>query len=75
VYSSRSRLSSFVVGDQVIFHRIRDWNDRDSLIEMRGVVVGKGRDPEIGVNFIEVRFEVESFSGVKSTEIRRFTVK
>lgn len=75
-YSSRSKLSSFLVGDMVVFRRARDWSTSHSdFIELKGTVVGKGHDAQNGVNYIEVSFECESPSGVPATEIRRFFVK
>jgi len=74
-YSVRSRLSSFQLGDEVIFERVRDWNDNSRLVEMRGIIIAIGSDPEIDVNYIEVQFEQETFPGKVSRETRRFTVK
>jgi hypothetical protein len=74
-YSIRSRLSSFQLGDEVIFERVRDWNDSSRLVEMRGTIIAIGSDPEIDVNYIEVQFELEPFPGKVSRQIRRFTVK
>jgi hypothetical protein len=74
-YSSRSKLSSFVLGDLVVFRRVRDWNDASRFLELRGTVITKGRDPETGVNYIEVTFEVPSTTGNTFKEIRRFFVK
>jgi hypothetical protein len=75
-YSNRSKLSSFVLGDLVVFRRVRDWSDASGrFLELRGTVVKKGRDPETGVNYIEVTFEVPSPTGSSLKEIRRFFVK
>ncbi|HEX9745844.1 MAG TPA: hypothetical protein VGB30_10505 [bacterium] len=75
VYSSRSSLESFFIGDQVIFRAVRDWNDQHKLVRMRGIVVTKGMDSTSGMNFIEVEFEVESMTGEMVKQTRRFFVK
>lgn len=74
-YSNRSKLSNFIVGDVVEFRRVRDWNNQSHFFTIRGTVVGKGKDPQNGVNFIEVKFETQTPSGTTTTEIRRFMVK
>jgi hypothetical protein len=74
-YSNRSKLSSFLLGDMVVFRRVRDWNNHTGFIELKGTVVGKGHDPELGLNFIEVLFDVDSPSGSPVKEKRRFFVK
>ena len=71
----RSRLSSFKLGDEVIFKRVRDWNDSSKLVEMRGTVIALGCDPEIDVNYIEVQIEIENYPGKITRQVRRFTVK
>lgn len=74
-YTVRSRLSSFKLGDDVIFKRVRDWNDSSKLVEMRGTVIALGSDPEIDVNYIEIQFEIENYPGKITRQVRRFTVK
>ncbi|MFH1676074.1 MAG: hypothetical protein ABIC40_03530 [bacterium] len=75
IYSSRSSLSDFLIGDQIIFKQVRDWNRGELIHEMRGMVTGMGMDSEQGINYIEVEFEVISFTGIKSLQRRRFAVK
>ncbi len=75
IYSNRSTLSSFVIGDEVIFKSVRNWYDARNLIEMRGTVISIGCDPENNVNYIEVQFEVKSIPGKITKQIRRFAVK
>ena len=75
IYSGRSSLMDFLIGDQVIFKQVRDWNKGELLHEMRGIVTGMGMDSEQGINYIEVEFEVISFTGIKSLQRRRFAVK
>jgi len=75
MYSDRSKLASFVLGDVVVFRRVRDWNDRSRFFQLTGRVIAKGHDPDIGVNYIEVAFEVETPPGEIKIERRRFFVK
>ena len=75
VYSSRSTLDSFALGDLVTFKHLRDWNDASRFVEMTGIVVAKGFDPNSGINYIEVSFETTSIAGKPVREIRRFHVK
>jgi len=75
IYSPRSTLNSFMIGDDVIFRQVRDWNDASKLVEMRGTVIGIGMDPDNRVNYIEVQFEVQSLSGELNKQVRRFAVK
>ncbi len=74
-YSILSRYSTFQRGDTVIFERVRDWNLQTEFIEMRGTVISKGRNPDSGLNYIEVEFEVETPGGGTIKQVRRFTVK
>jgi hypothetical protein len=75
MYSDRSKLASFVLGDVVVFRRVRDWNDQSRFFQLTGRVIAKGHDPDIGVNYIEVAFEVETSLGETRIERRRFFVK
>lgn len=75
LYSVRSRLSSYQLGDDVIFKKVRDWNNHSKTIEMRGTVIALGCDPNISVNYIEVQFEIENHPGTVTMQVRRFTVK
>jgi hypothetical protein len=75
-YSSKTaRLTDFCMGDEVIFRRVRDWNDETQFLELRGKVVGGGHDPAIGVNYIEVTFEFQRTNDVPIIDTRRFFVK
>lgn len=74
IYSGRSQLKDFLIGDTVIFRKFRDWNDITKLIEMRGKVIRKGRDSESELGFIEVEFEVQTPAGM-TIQHRRFFVK
>ena len=75
IYSSRSSLNSFKIGDEVIFRAVRDWNDASKLVQMRGLLIAMGTDPENDVNYIEVQFEIEVPTGRIDKQVRRFTVK
>lgn len=75
LYTVRSRLSSYQLGDEVIFKKVRDWNDHSKTVEMRGTVIALGCDPSISVNYIEVQFETENHRGKVTMQVRRFTVK
>lgn len=75
LYSVRSRLSSYQLGDDVIFKKVRDWNDHSKTVEMRGTVIALGSDPNISVNYIEVQFEIKNHPGRVTMQVRRFTVK
>ena len=75
LYTVRSRLSSYQLGDDVIFKKVRDWNDNSKTVEMRGTVIALGSDPNISVNYIEVQFETENHPGKVTMQVRRFTVK
>jgi len=74
-YSINSRLSTYIIGDDVIFEQVRDWNDSTNMLELRGTVIGLGHDPDNEVNFIEVLFEIETLPGRINKQVRRFTVK
>jgi hypothetical protein len=76
MYSSRSKLSSFLLGDMVVFRRIRDWSNEDQFLKMIGKVIAKGHDPDIGVNYIEVAFDdFQGQSEEQKNKTRRFYVK
>ena len=75
VYSTRSKLDGFFIGDEVIFKAVRDWSNAASLKEMRGVVVAMGNDPVNNVSYIEVQFDVEIIPGKTTKQTRRFMVK
>lgn len=75
IYSNRSRLSSFHIGDEVVFRKFRDWNNDSRIVEMKGVIVTKGKDRVSELNFIEVEFELVSLTGSINRQVRRFFVK
>ena len=75
VYSTRSKLDGFFIGDEVIFKAVRDWSNAADLKEMRGVVVAMGNDPVNNVSYIEVQFDVEVIPGKTTKQTRRFMVK
>jgi len=76
-YSPRSRFSSYSVGDRVQFGRIKNWESELALEKIIGIVVDKIDDKQLGLRFIEVRFDLREYLpfAEQTLRTRRFIVK
>jgi len=76
-YSPRSRFSSYSIGDRVQFGRIKNWESELALEKIVGIVVDKIDDKQLGLKFIEVRFDLREYLpfAEQTFRTRRFVVK